>query len=242
MKIYWLLAALLVASPLYADESPPDDSAVPEEAAPADSDAVAQEAPPSEAAPEEAPVEEVASTEAPAEETPAEETTAEEPAQPWKLYVGYAQDNLKLIITDPALKTRFGGQDELKSAMKRIRFGVRLFDVIGVEAQIGQNNQDTIEPRSVETGSYKGIFLVPTGTLFDIMEIAAVFGYAKFDMTRGSVSQDFSGPAYGVNLEFPFKALSEVLPDFRIGGGYMVHSAENNARVSGGHFGVRFDF
>ena len=48
MKIYWLLGALLVASPLYADETPPEDSAVPEEAAPADSDAVAQEAPPSE--------------------------------------------------------------------------------------------------------------------------------------------------------------------------------------------------
>lgn len=246
-------AAAAEAAPADAAEAAPADAAA-AEAAPADASAEAApadasaEAAPADAAAadlsaEAAPVEEAAAPaeEAPAEEAPAEETASEDSGEPFEFYLGVDMAELKVALSDPALETAFGS-DELKSSMYRIRAGMRLLEAVGIELHYGVADDKDDEPKKFEVGQYYGIFVVPTGSLFEVIEISVPIGYASVDAERGGASETFDGVSYGVNLEVPITLGSDWFPDIRIGGGGLVYRADKESRVYGYHFGVRLDF
>lgn len=213
-------------------------------------DAAAEEAPPGAEATEAAVTEEAASAEAagepPAEEAaaePSEETPGEtaEERQPWKLYAGLNLVQPTLYLSNAAAITALGN-DEFDSSFYRLRAGLRLFDVLGFELQIGQDDEEGTAAGKFKLSGYKAAFFVPTGVLFEMIEVAGLIGYTQFDAERGNFSAELGGPAYGVNVELPIRMFDESLPDVRIGGGYVVYDATNDERVAGAHFGLRYDF
>jgi len=218
-----------------AEAAPADASA---ESAPADAAAADLSA---EAAPaEEAPVE-AAAEEAPAEEAPAEETASEDSGEPFHFYLGVDKAEVTLALSDEALETAFGS-DELDSSLFRIRAGMRLLEAVGLELQYGIADDKDDEANKFEVGEYYGIFVVPTGSLFELVEISVPIGYSSMKAEKGGASETFDGVSYGVNLEVPITLNSEWFPDIRIGGGGLVYRADRDSRVYGYHFGVRLDF
>ena len=232
-----------------APETAPAADAPPAEAAPAD--ATAAEAAPAEAAPAETPPADTAGETPAAESAPAETASSETPSSeeaapaaertPWKLYVGFDQDRPTISFSDQAMMARFGDQ-QLDSSMLRLRAGVRLFGVLGVELHYGNGNEDGKSSGKFKVGSYAGLYFVPTGLLFDTVEIAGILGYTKLKVERGNVSESLTGEAYGVNVELPVRVLADFMPDLRVGGGYIIYNDSNNYRTYGAHFGLRFDF
>jgi hypothetical protein len=219
-----------------AAEAPAADASA--EAAPADAAATDLSA---EAAPaEEAPVE-AAAEEAPAEEAPAEETASEDSGEPFHFYLGVDKAEVTLALSDEALETAFGS-DELESSLFRIRAGMRLLEAVGLELQYGVADDKDDEAKKFEVGEYYGIFVVPTGSLFELIEISVPIGYSSMKAEKGGASETFDGVSYGVNLEVPITLNSEWFPDIRIGGGGLVYRADRDSRVYGYHFGVRLDF
>ncbi|HEY0916412.1 MAG TPA: outer membrane beta-barrel protein, partial [Solimonas sp.] len=184
----------------------------------------------------EAPVEEAA-----AEEAPAEETASEDSGEPFHFYLGVDKAEITLALSDDALETAFGS-DELESSMYRIRAGMRLLDAVGLELQYGVADDKDDGAKKFEVGEYYGIFVVPTGSLFELVEISVPIGYSSMKAERGAASETFDGVSYGVNLEVPITLNSEWFPDIRIGGGGLVYRADRDSRVYGYHFGVRLDF
>lgn len=222
---------------------------------PADADPAAAEA--ESAAVAEPAAEEAAATEAPAdssadtaaaegspdqsEAAPAEaEQAPAEERKPWPLYVGVDMDRLKLSLSDPALASRLGGQT-VDSTMLRLRAGVRFFDLIGVELHLGSGSEDD-EPGKFGVGSYAGLFVAPTGVLFDTIELAALVGYTQMKAEHGAASETLRGQAYGLNVELPLRSLGESLPNLRVGLGHIVFNAKGRYRTQGLHFGLRYDF
>jgi hypothetical protein len=235
------MAALLLTLPAHAqeeqvevipvDEAPAEEAPV-EETAPAE----AMEAPVGEAAADasaEAPTEE-----APAEEAPAEEVASEEPAEPLALYVGADWVMTTLSVSAP-LAT---GADQFDSGMYRGRVGMRALEAIGLEVQFGIDNSDD-EPGSVETKSYYGLFVVPTATVFEVVELAFPVGYAQSEFgAGGSGSDSLRSIAYGVDGELPLRTFGAELPDIRLTAGWMIYYQKSDARAYGANAGLRYDF
>ncbi|AXQ30310.1 hypothetical protein D0B54_17250 [Solimonas sp. K1W22B-7] len=230
-----------------AAEAAPADAAAADagaEAAPAD---VAAEAAPADAAAadlsaEAAPVEE-APAEAAAEEAPAEDSASEsaDSGEPFHFYIGVDKAEVTLALSDDALVTAFGG-DELESSMYRIRAGTRLLDAVGIELHYGVADDKDDGAEKFEVGEYYGIFVVPTGSLFELVEISVPIGYSSMKAERGAASETFDGVSYGLNVEVPITLNSDWIPDIRLGGGGLVYRADRDSRVYGYHFGVRLDF
>lgn len=222
-----------------ADATAVDATAESAEAAPADAvaaDLSAESVPAEEVPAEEAPVEEAA-----AEEAPAEETASEDSGEPFHFYLGVDKAEITLALSDTALETAFGG-DELESSMYRIRAGMRLLEAVGLELHYGVADDKDDGAKTFEIGEYYGIFVVPTGSLFELIEISVPIGYSSMKAEKGAASETFDGVSYGVNLEVPITLNSEWFPDIRIGGGGLVYRADRDSRVYGYHFGVRLDF
>jgi hypothetical protein len=229
------MAVLLLALPAHAQEEQVE--VVPVDEAPAEEGPV-EEMPPAEAM--EAPVEEAAAepAEAPAEEAPAEEVASEEPAEPLALYVGLDWVMTTLSVSAP-LAT---GADEFDSGMYRARVGMRALEAIGLEFQFGVDNSDE-EPGSVETKSYYGLFLVPTATVFEVVELAFPVGYAQSEFGAGGAgSESLRSIAYGIDGELPLRTFGAELPDIRLTAGWMIYYQKSDARAYGANAGLRYDF
>lgn len=181
---------------------------------------------------EEAPAEEAAVEEVAAEDPAAEET---EPAAPWALYVG--ADYVNTTVSASAPPTAPASESE--SAMVRVRVGKRLFEAIGAELQFGVDQADE-DAGEVATDAYYGLFLVPTATLFEALELGFPIGYARSEY--GDSGDALDSIAYGAALELPIRALWDALPDVRLTSGAMVYYQKSDARVYGANFGLRFDF
>lgn len=220
----WIAAlALAVALPVSAQDEPVEvtDPGTEEASEPADA------APAEEQPVEEQPAEETAAT----EEAPAEG----EPSEPWALYVGADYGNTRLSLSAPPT----AAASELDSAMARVRVGARLFEAIGAELQVGVDQSDE-EAGEVSTDFYAGVFLVPTATLFEALELGFPVGYARSEY--GDSGDQLGSIAYGASLELPIRALWDALPDVRLTGGAMVYYQKSDARVYGANFGLRYDF
>jgi hypothetical protein len=215
-------------------DAPPADTAATEPAAPAaDATAPAETAAtPDAAAPAEA---------AAAEAAPAETAATGSERKPLDLYFGYDHVHVNTLISNQSLAAKFGA-DNPGSSFHQIRAGVRLFDVIGLEAHYGIKGDDGSKPGTVGIKNYAGIYFAPTGTVLETVEISALLGYARMDIERPGASISVHGSSYGVNLELPIRRLWEALPDVRLGGGVMVYHRDGDSRSYGSHFGARFDF
>lgn len=229
-----------VAEDTAAAEAPAEEAAT-TEAAPA------EEAPAADLAAEAAPVEEAApaedmaaSEEAPAEEASSEEAASEDAGEPFHLYGGVDMAHLTLSLSEDALRAAYAG-DDFESDFYRARIGTRIFGVIGLEAHFGQADSDGTESGEVEVGEYYGVYMVPTGTLFDVIEVSAPIGYSMLSLERGNTAEDFDGVSFGLNFEVPL-FITEGGTGLRIGGGGTVYQADRKSRVYGYHAGLRFDF
>ena len=171
----------------------------------------------------------------------ASEASSEPERDPIRLYAGADYAWLTASLSSDQLKAKFGG-DEFDSRFYRARFGTRLFGKIGVEGQFGFSDTDDTEPGDVEVSEYVGVFIVPTGVIFDLIEVAAPIGYSVTELSGRGASHKFDGFSFGLNFEIPLLIDVENFPDIRIGGGGTVYQAEREARVYGYHAGIRFDF
>ena len=226
------LSLLLAAFPIFAlaqDEPAPVEETPPAEEVPAEP--VAEEAPPVEEA--------VAEESAPVEEAPVEEVPAEA-AAPYALYVGIAKDQATVSFADAGLQARFGGR-RFDSSQLRLRAGMRLWDAIGVELQLGSNSADTAKGE-VELSGYKGLMFVPTGVVFDLLEVSGMLGYSEVEAERGAQSEKLAGTSYGFNVELPLRSFSESLPNLRLGAGGLVYNDRRSARAFSLNAGLRYDF
>lgn len=175
------------------------------------------------------------------ESAPSEAATSEAASDPVWLYVGADYASLTASFSRDALVTQFGG-DDFESSFYRVRVGTRLFDGIGVEGHFGVSDTDDSEPGDVEVSEYFGVFVVPTGVIFDLIEVAAPVGFSVTELSGRGAKKKFDGVSFGLNFEIPLLVDVEGFPDIRIGGGGTVYQAERDARIYGYHAGVRIDF
>src|SRR5581483_718522 len=236
------------AAPAPAESAPATTEAAPAttteaapattEAAPASTEAAA--AAPTEAAPaaaEAAPsgTESTPTVEAtPTESAPAEAAPSER--KPWIFYAGADYGSVKVSFSD-----NNGGAD-FSNRIWQARVGMRLTDAIGLEGHFAKGLKDDDTPNQPMLDMAYGVYLVPTGTLLDIVEFGFPLGFSWTKLKAGDASTTEDGVSYGMNVEFPLKLVWDALPDIRIGGGGMVYQQNNNARTYGWHAGVRFDF
>lgn len=171
----------------------------------------------------------------------ASEGAGAEESAAWKLYAAVHLDQPKLSLTSEELKSRFGAAD-LDGNMLRLRAGLRLFDWIGVELQLGAGGDEGDEPGKFTVANYMGLFFAPTGVVFETVEISGLVGISSMKAERDNVSETFSGDAYGVNIELPVRTFVESLPDLRLSGGYLIYNDSNNYQTHGAHLGLRYDF
>lgn len=245
-KLGALAIGLLFVGSAYADEVPADyedyaedeTSEVIEEVA---DDAAAEDVVADESTqPEDTGEAESYSEEAVADDYGAEEAEEEE-SEPWEFYIGGDYVWTSVSFSKDAYSADFGA-DELDSSMYRFRGGMRLFKRIGVEVQIGAGDSDTdsLDADEYSTGQFYGAYVVPTGVLLNLIEVAAPIGYASTKLERPGASETLDGASFGVNFEIPLFT-SEGL-ELRVGGGAEMFRAQNSARISGYHAGVRVDF
>lgn len=222
MNQSWIaLLALALAAPAIAQEEPAAE-VVPADEPPAESAEPAEDA-----VTEEAPAEEGAE----AEEAPAEDGASE----PWQVYVGADYVNTVLSLSAPPSAPA----SDFDSTMVRLRGGARVLDGIGLELHYGFDQADE-DAGEVTTDAYYGAYIVPTATLFDVLELHFPVGYARSEF--GDSGDALGSIAYGVDLELPVKSLWDALPDVRLTGGWMVYYQKSDARVYGANFGLRYDF
>ncbi len=162
-------------------------------------------------------------------------------AEPWQLYAGLDHVWTQASLSKPEFIDSFGG-DRLDSSMYRLRAGMRVFEHIGLEAQIGvgRDGVGDLAADEFSTGQFYAVYLAPTGVIFDVLEVAATIGYARTELERPGVSESLGGASFGVNLELPLFT-GEAL-ELRIGAGGAVFRAQNSARIHGYHAGLRIDF
>lgn len=231
--------------PAAEGEATPDAVAVPDAPAATDvvADAPAGDAPVEGAEPVAESTEAAEVTETPAEENVFGDDGASESTETstHKFYFGAAYSSLKLSVSDSAMAARLGG-DHFGSKLALLRAGIRVFDVVGLEVQGGSKGEDGGDPGTFTSANYFAAYIVPTGTLFDTLEIAAPIGYAAIQAVRGNAKERFKGPSYGLNLELPLRLFGESLPNLRFTAGYRIYYADKDARIYGYQAGLRFDF
>lgn len=181
------------------------------------------------------PAEVVPVEEAAIEEIAVEEAAAEEPTEPWQVYLGADYVNTTLSLSNPSTAPTA----EFDSTMIRVRAGKRVLESVGFEVHYGVDQADE-EKGEVTTDAYYGAYLVPTATVFELLELAFPVGYARSEFGDGG--ETLGSVAYGLNAEVPLRALFSGLPDIRLTGGWMVYYQKSDARVYGANFGLRYDF
>lgn len=157
--------------------------------------------------------------------------------EPLAIYVG--ADLVNSTLSTSSLNG-FPGS-EFDSSMYRLRAGVRALESVGIELHYGLDNASD-EPDEVATDSYYGLFLVPTATVLETVELAFPVGYAMTTAASRTASADLESIAYGIDAELPLRTFGEGLPDFRLTAGWMVYYQQNDARLYGANFGLRYDF
>ena len=230
MKNAWIAwLGLTLAVPAWAQEEPAPEPA-PAEAAPA-------EAPPADAAPapEAAPAEQAPAAEAPpAEAAPAE---AEAPSEPWPVYAGVGYS--KTVVSSSGAGTL--GTADYDSKFLDVRVGKRLFESVGLEFHYGLDLSGS-DSGEIATDRYYGLFLVPTATLFETVELAFPVGYGRGEYNLGNRSAIVKSVAYGVSAELPLRVFGDTMPDLRLTAGWMIYNQTTAARIYGPSFGLRYDF
>ena len=261
-RIAWGSLLLAVVLPVAAqDEAALDQAVAAEEAAPVVEEA-AVEAPVEEAAAE-APAAEAPAADAPAAlaeesaDAPPEAAPVEDVAEAPEsddgsgdegsgdgvgldLYVGLEFDQTTVDLQSDDLGNAFGSS-RFDSDFYKLRLGARIADGIGVELHAGFPAHDAGEDE-VETKQFYALYFVPTGVLFNTLEVSARLGYAMTSLENEQTDDDFDGMSFGLAAELPIRLFGEGLPNLRFGVGATVYQEDNEARIYGFHGGLRFDF
>lgn len=158
--------------------------------------------------------------------------------RPLGVYVG--ADLVTSTLSSSSLNG-FAG-NEFESGMYRLRAGVRALESVGLELHYGlDNGGDQFD--EVATDNYYGLFLVPTATVLETVELAFPIGYAMTSATSASgASADLNSIAYGIDAELPLRTFGAGMPDLRLTAGWMVYYQKTDARMYGANFGLRYDF
>lgn len=228
-------ASTEAAAPASTESAPATGEAAPatgEAAAPAATEAAPAAAESTPASTESTPTVEATPTEG----APAEASAAPSEHKPWIFYAGADYGSVKVSFSDNS-----GGAD-FSNKIWQARLGMRITDAIGAEFHYGKGLKDDNTPNQPMMDATYGVYLVPTGTLLDVVEFGFPLGFSWTKLKSGDASTTEDGVSYGMNIEFPFKLVWDALPDIRIGGGGMVYQQNNNARTYGWHAGLRLDF
>jgi len=162
--------------------------------------------------------------------------------EPLYLYGGVDYAFLTASLSKDSLKTALGGADSYDSNFYRTRVGVRLLPFISVEGQYGIKASSSGSDKA-DTQQMYGAYLVPTGVLFDLIEVSAPVGYSHVELQNSNGKAKFDAASFGLNVEIPVYVSSNPhIPDVRVGGGGTVYYAGTDARVYGFQAGVRLDF
>lgn len=183
------------------------------------------------------PVAEPVAEEAPAAAEAAPVEAAPDEGTPTQAYIGLDLASTTYSVSRSAA---FAAQN-FDSGMYRLRGGLRLTDGIAAELHYGLDAGGS-GAGEVETADYLAVFLVPTATLFETVEVSFPVGYSAIGVEQGNKSEDYTGIAYGLNTELPLAVFADDLPDLRFTLGYMVYSQSRDARIYGLNFGIRYDF
>jgi hypothetical protein len=173
-----------------------------------------------------------------------ETASADAPAsgEPLYLYGGVDYAFLTASLSKDSLKTALGGSDKYDSNFYRTRIGARVLPFISVEAQYGIKGSSSGDNK-VDTQQMYGAYLVPTGVLFDLVELSAPIGYAHLELKNSNGKAKFDAASFGLNIDIPVYVSSNPhIPDLRLAGGGTVYYAGSGARVYGFQAGVRLDF
>jgi hypothetical protein len=155
-------------------------------------------------------------------------------------YIGLDYDMTKIDINDKGTREALGRR-RFESNFYKLRLGARIFEGVGLEFHAGfpDNNASS---KKLETKQFYGLYLVPTGVLFDVVEISARLGYAYTELKSELGKDDADGASFGLAVELPLRNFGEGMPNLRVGVGGTVYQEERDGRVFGWHGGVRYDF
>lgn len=156
------------------------------------------------------------------------------------LYMGVEFAQTRVEVSEEGLEAAFGAR-RFDSEFYKLRVGTRLFEGVGLEAQIGVPASDSGEGE-VETSQYYGLFLVPTGVFMDLVEISARIGYSMMTIENDLADEDLDGMSFAIAIELPLRAFGESLPDLRLTSSGAVFQEDRDARVYGYTVGLRYDF
>lgn len=156
------------------------------------------------------------------------------------LYVGVEFAQTRVEVSEEGLEAAFGAR-RFDSEFYKLRVGTRLFEGVGLEAQVGVPASDSGEGE-VETSQYYGLFLVPTGVFMDLVEISARIGYSMMTIENDLADEDLDGMSFAIAIELPLRAFGESLPDLRLTSSGAVFQEDRDARVYGYTVGLRYDF
>jgi hypothetical protein len=155
-------------------------------------------------------------------------------------YVGLDYDMTKIDINDRGTREALGRR-RFESNFYKLRLGARIFEGVGLEFHAGFPDNDA-SARKLETKQFYALYLVPTGVLFDLVEVSARIGYAYTELESELGKDDADGASFGLAVEVPLRHFGEGMPNLRIGAGGTVYQEERDGRVFGWHGGVRYDF
>lgn len=157
-------------------------------------------------------------------------------------YVAFDRAEAKVDLSSDGLKERFGAND-LDGGFYRGHLGWRLIPGIAIEGVVGFAPDKANAADEFKTKDFYAAYIVPTGTVLDVLEISGRFGYSWSSIEGGSgAEKGFSGVSYGVELLFPIRVISKSLPNLRLTAGGTVFYQNRDARMMAWHYGLRYDF
>lgn len=247
MTRWGLVLGLALTLPAYgqdAAEAPADPAAAADAPAATDSSAAPADASSTEAAASDSASGDAAagSTAEAGEQSVAvsEDSESSGSHQGFPLYVGADYAFLTAALSKDKLKNTLGGGDSYDSNFYRLRVGTRLLEAIGLEANYGIKGSGSDD---VDTDQMYGLYVVPTGVVFEILEVSTPVGYSHLEIKNSAGKLKFDGVSFGVNFEVPvFVREGSAIPAIRLGGGGTVYYAGGEARVYGFQAGLRMDF
>lgn len=155
-------------------------------------------------------------------------------------YIGLEYDMTKVDINDSGTREALGRR-KFESNFYKLRLGARIFEGVGLELHAGFPDNDA-SSHKLETKQFYGLYLVPTGVLFDVIEVSARVGYAYTELESELGKDDADGASFGLAVELPLRHFGEGMPNLRIGAGGTVYQEDRKGRVYGWHGGIRYDF
>ena len=157
-------------------------------------------------------------------------------------YVAIDRAEAKIDLSSDGIEERFG-TDELDGGFYRGHLGWRLIPGIAIEGVVGFAPDKAKAIDEFEMKKFYGAYIVPTGTVLDVLEISGRFGYSWSSAeAENGAEKSFSGVSYGAELLFPIRVISKSLPNLRLTFGGTVFYQDRDARTMAWHYGLRYDF